>query len=447
MSKTTATTTTTGLPRIACFHGGGSNASIFRVQSARLQSLLSSHFEFIYFEGPFASGPGPDVLPVFADYAPYKLWFRSAGDLTGGDGLERVQDLMREMGGQWVGAMGFSQGTRVVAGLLLEQQRRRARGEGDEDEDGGLRFGVLCNGSGRPMLAEVPSDDHVPVVTPLLDAPVGEVIEILTLHVHGLRDRVLELGRIQLKEHFKPGTATLYEIDYHHAMPWVTAELQGLADRIVEIYQNSYYFSTTYQTYVRALYARLRSPAQFIYLQVLSSSFLIVLAPLTISSPFHSLLTLLSLSTQTYPAYRKFCARNIFIRSIAENVSMLTFLSSILVLHYGNNKNVYPYFAFDYPTNSTASSIPADHSKTGLIGGGEAYDFNLTVWASVVTWACEIVAGWIVRRILWLGWKTNVTGEAKSDLGMWPELLPTGVVVMLHVLQNMLFSIVRLKFH
>jgi len=41
----------------------------------------------------------------------------------------------------------------------------------------------------------------------------------------------------------------------------------------------------------------------------------------------------------------------------------------------------------------------------------------------------------------------DVTGEAKQDLGTWPELLPTGVVVMVHVLQNMLFSIVRLKFH
>ena len=38
-------------------------------------------------------------------------------------------------------------------------------------------------------------------------------------------------------------------------------------------------------------------------------------------------------------------------------------------------------------------------------------------------------------------------GEAKQDLGLWPELLPTGVVVMVHVLQNMFFSIIRLRFH
>lgn len=119
---------------------------------------------------------------------------------------------------------------------------------------------------------------------------------------------------------------------------------------------------------------------------------------------------------------------------------MLAFLGSILVLHYGGNKDVYPYFAFD---QDGIDEPPTD----GGFGNGEGYDFNLTFYASVVTWACEIVAAWIVRRILWFGWKSDVTGEAKADLATWPELLPTGVVVMIHVLQNMLFSIVRLRFH
>jgi hypothetical protein len=205
----------------------------------------------------------------------------------------------------------------------------------------------------------------------------------------------------------------------------------------------SSYFSLTYQTYVRALYARLRSPEQFIYLQILSSSFLIILAPLTISKPFHYILTLLSINGQSLPSYQKFCARNIFIRGLSENVSMLAFLGSILVLHYGSNRDVYPYFAFDGPLWTR----PGDESKGLPIGGGEGYTFSLTFYASIVTWACEIVAGWIVRRLLWFGWKMDVTGEAKADFGMWPELLPTGVVVMVHILQNMLFSIVRLRFH
>jgi hypothetical protein len=135
---------------------------------------------------------------------------------------------------------------------------------------------------------------------------------------------------------------------------------------------------------------------------------------------------------------------------------MIAFLGSILVLHYGANKEVYPYFNFDPApaANMTIAgvgglpSLPMPNLPIELPGGNtEVYDFNLTFYASIITFACEIVAAWVVRRILWFGWKMNVTGEAKQDLGLWPELLPTGVVVMVHVLQNMFFSIIRLKFH
>jgi hypothetical protein len=120
---------------------------------------------------------------------------------------------------------------------------------------------------------------------------------------------------------------------------------------------------------------------------------------------------------------------------------MLAFLGSILVLHYGSNKDVYPYFAFEQ-----IEFAPQPDPISSPISDGR-YNFSLTLWASTITWACEMTAGWIVRRILWHGWGVDVTGEAKADMGVLPELLPTGVVVMVHVLQNMLFSIVRLRFH
>lgn len=110
---------------------------------------------------------------------------------------------------------------------------------------------------------------------------------------------------------------------------------------------------------------------------------------------------------------------------------MLAFLGQILVLHYGANKDVYPYFAFDDQPDE---------------GGEQVYNFDLTFKASLITWGCEIVAAWIVRRIVGLVYKFDVTREGVLDLGAWPELLPTGVAVMVHVLQNMLFSIIRLSF-
>ncbi|KAI1368307.1 hypothetical protein F5Y08DRAFT_281491 [Xylaria arbuscula] len=186
------------------------------------------------------------------------------------------------------------------------------------------------------------------------------------------------------------------------------------------------YFMLTYQTYVRALYARLRSPQQFILLQALSSGFLIVLTPLTMTKTYHRALTMLGLTAQSYGSYQKICTRNVFIRFLAENVSMLTFLGSILVLHFGPNTDVYPYFAFDDPD--------------------EPYNFKLTLVASTITWACELVAGILLRGLIRWIFGVNANIEGRMDLAVWPELLPTSVAVMLHVLQNMLFSIIRLHF-
>ncbi|KND91323.1 Uncharacterized protein TOPH_03930 [Tolypocladium ophioglossoides CBS 100239] len=187
------------------------------------------------------------------------------------------------------------------------------------------------------------------------------------------------------------------------------------------------YFMLTYQTYVRALYARLRSPTQFMILQILSSTGLVVLTPIMMTRFFHKVLTLLGLNTQTYGSYQKLQTRNIFIRFLAENASMAAFQGSITVLHFGANKNVYPYFAFD--------------------DKAEPYTFKLTLNASLGTWACELVASLAVRGLIRVFFGVDVGLEGKLDMAVWPELLPACVTVMLHVLQNMLFSIIRLQFH
>jgi hypothetical protein len=191
----------------------------------------------------------------------------------------------------------------------------------------------------------------------------------------------------------------------------------------------------TYQTYVRALYARLRSPSQFILLQVLSSTGLIIVTPCFMSAPFHRFLSIIGVTTLSYGSYQKMCVRNVFIRFLAENASLLAFLGSVVVLHFGANKEVYPYFAFD-------KNDPYD--PDGALG--HVYTFGLTFYASSITWACELVASFIVAGLIRWIFGVSVVTEGKLDLAVWPELLPTSVAVMLHVLQNMLFSIVRLQF-
>ncbi|PYH80972.1 hypothetical protein BO82DRAFT_354960 [Aspergillus uvarum CBS 121591] len=238
----------TNRPRIACFHGGGSRASVYEVQCSHLAKLLEPDFELVFFDGPFFRDAGPGVLPAFRGYEPFRSWFtqdNSSGieladgsgyDMTGRDGVERIWKLMRERdqvnpGGPWVGVMGFSQGTRPAGGLLLDQQRRVASGESTTSTTLGssLKFGVMCMGAGAPMVAEsahrAESD--------------AELVSIPTIHVHGLKDPVLPLSRHQLATYYEPERSELFEVDYHHAMPWVKHEVEHLAYLIRAAYREN----------------------------------------------------------------------------------------------------------------------------------------------------------------------------------------------------------------
>ncbi|TVY64178.1 putative esterase azaC [Lachnellula suecica] len=173
------------LPRIACFHGGGSTAPIFAVQCSRLQKQLDADFQLVFFEAPFERSAGPGVLPFFDEktYGPYKTWFLSTD--------EARQDGSSEEGGE--------DGVERVLSLM------RAQGEGGN--------GPLMAGEGQV-----------------------EKISIPTFHLHGLRDKQLEPGRQQMKTYYDAKTTKLMEIDYHHAMPWNKEDLEGFAGFLREAY-------------------------------------------------------------------------------------------------------------------------------------------------------------------------------------------------------------------
>ena len=56
-----------------------------------------------------------------------------------------------------------------------------------------------------------------------------------TLHLHGLKDGNLENGRKMLSTCYDAKTAKLMEIDYHHAMPWNKADVDGFVNAILEL--------------------------------------------------------------------------------------------------------------------------------------------------------------------------------------------------------------------
>ncbi|KAF2703805.1 phospholipase/carboxylesterase [Pleomassaria siparia CBS 279.74] len=238
------------VPRIACFHGGGSNSGIFAFQCRRLQHLLADHYELVFFDAPYEREGGPGVLPFFADYAPFRTWIAPASSsVEEEDGLDRVLYLMhsdtlrrkeeaRLQGkiiepGPWVGAMGFSQGTRVVSGLLWRQQQQQQQQQQKNPTifNPRLEFGIVCMGSAKPMGAEqrdattdVPRVDEEPITIP-------------TLHLHGLRDAILPKSRDQLAIYFHHDAVRLMEINYHHAMPWYKPDVEAFVQLIKETHK------------------------------------------------------------------------------------------------------------------------------------------------------------------------------------------------------------------
>ncbi|KAK0102598.1 hypothetical protein ONS95_006207 [Cadophora gregata] len=231
------------LPRIACFHGGGSTASIFTIQSEQLTRLLSNTFQFVFFDAPFERDAGPGVLPIFTydQYGPYRTWFTRSPDGTervdgrgengkGEGGVERALRLIAEEGGEgeWVGLMGFSQGTRVVGGILADQMRRREMGVPKAEGELDFRFGILCMGGAAPMVSD------------LMHASLSEdLINIPTLHLHGTKDVNYENGKKQLKAYYDQSTATVWDIVYHHAMPWYRADVLKFVEMVRKLYADT----------------------------------------------------------------------------------------------------------------------------------------------------------------------------------------------------------------
>ncbi|KAF8419873.1 hypothetical protein EV426DRAFT_676166 [Tirmania nivea] len=211
-----------------------------------------------------------------------------------------------------------------------------------------------------------------------------------------------------------------------HTLDFVTSYI--LSTHIISTtleYAYKLFFALTYQTFVRALYARLRNPGQFLVLQGVSVGGGVVWYLVTMSEWWYRVVSFFGGAREGgVRAYRKYVGRGLFIRGIAENVSMCAWVGWVVVLHYGGNRVVYPYFAFEK----------------------KMYTFELTFWMSLVTWVSEVLAGWVVRRVVKWVWEVDVEREAGRELVRFPELVGVGVVGCVHVLQNMLVGIVRVRF-
>lgn len=243
--------TTIAHPRILCLHGGGTNASIFYMQCRALSHNLKSHYRLVFAEAAFPSIPGPDVLTVYAECGPFKRWVVTAEpnavekkpgetwtaiEKQLGDAMDDDDRLGAT--GEWVGILGFSQGAKIAASVLLRQQEAAA-GLGRMKRPGkGFRFGVLMAGRG-PLLSYdwenalwLDGDERFDYAS---NQKANRILRIPTIHVHGLQDPGLGYHQILLEEWCDPSTTRLVEWEGNHRLPFKTWDVKLVVDKIHEI--------------------------------------------------------------------------------------------------------------------------------------------------------------------------------------------------------------------
>ncbi|KAK7701733.1 hypothetical protein SLS64_010181 [Diaporthe eres] len=246
------------LPRILMLHGGGTNSRIFHMQCRSLDYHLKAHFRTVYVEAPLPSTAGPDVLTVYAECGPFKRWVLT----TEPNAVERqpketwalderaIADAMdaddrRGATGRWVGILGFSQGAKMAASVLLRQQENRpALGRvGDRHQHGSgpaadFRFGVLLAGRG-PLIQPDPdaadwlgADEKFDYAS---NAAAKRVLHVPTIHVHGLQDPGLDYHVKLLSEWCEPGTTQLIQWEGNHRLPFKTPDVSKVVNAILDL--------------------------------------------------------------------------------------------------------------------------------------------------------------------------------------------------------------------
>jgi len=242
-------------PTLLAFHGSGSNATIHTVQLARLNRVLKEHFTLEPLEAPFPSPAGPGVLPFFDGCGPFKRWLApvekvsietmkegtSTGELS-----KEVEKLVREAvqrvnsnGGRVVGLVGFSQGTKVVAGLLRGAQIRRQLGARGEDWLGSFQFALsVCPSYAPPLVPQgvLKLPEFVGKSEEEKEGLLKDKIKLPVLHVLGEQDEWKWAGEGLIDGHFEVGdgmtAVETWQMGHHY--PQKPEESVQIKDWLVE---------------------------------------------------------------------------------------------------------------------------------------------------------------------------------------------------------------------
>jgi hypothetical protein len=247
------------LPRILCLHGGGVNADVYRMQARTFITSLKHSFRLVFAEGPFFCDPHPAIHPVYTKYGPFRRWLRWLPEQTAVDKETAVDEVWWQLNdaidaddragadGEWVGLMGFSQGAKVSASLLYEQQVREEKGLLEKMPNGKdrphWRFGILMAGR-APLVSFMPLTDHNMALVTAGEISEGyeyldtvddsHILRIPTIHVHGLADEGLPLHRRLMEQYCDPKTVTVVEWDGDHRVPYKTVDVEKVNNAMFE---------------------------------------------------------------------------------------------------------------------------------------------------------------------------------------------------------------------
>ena len=234
------------LPRILCLHGGGVNSEVFRAQSRSLIKYLPS-FRLVFADGPFFCDPGPGIVPVYEDCGPFRRWLRWLPEHPEIDDDSAIEEVMYniettkredEGTGPWVGLLGFSQGAKLAASLLYDQQIRVEK-EGKAATE--YKFAVLL--AGRSPLVSFSEYTRSPACVAAGAVSEGfhyegaspHVLSLPSIHVHGTNDAGLHLHRKMLRQYHDPKTSTLVEWDGTHRVPIKKTDVERITKEIYRV--------------------------------------------------------------------------------------------------------------------------------------------------------------------------------------------------------------------
>lgn len=144
------------------------------------------------------------------------------------------------------------------------------------------------------------------------------------------------------------------------------------------LYAFKYYYFMVYFIFYRNLFARLRSFDQFALVQLLSSMWICIWYPITMSRPFLRILNHFNSRPSSYEMHVEKVSMYFYLRNTAQHTTMLAFLGWLSILHFGINQPLYPLFSFD---------------------DKDPYNYRLTMFGSLAIWASEIASNLLATTV------------------------------------------------